>query len=151
MMIHGKLSGASGGDKTASLPSWRQTTRDATREVWRSEPIRIKLVLLDPVFEDSDEAVGSCCVLRLDNGSPLVTASAVESCTSAKSNVSRCQVTGHSATLTPTPDFNLYSEERMIGMESGFTVQNFTDFVSESVHRPLIWKFSVGAPSDSAR
>jgi hypothetical protein len=110
-------------------------------------------VLLYRVFEDSDEAGGSCSLLlRLDNGASLVVAaSAVESCTSAKSNVSRCQVTGHSATLTPTPDFNLYSEERMIGMESGFTVQNFTDFVSESVHRPLIWKFSVGAPSDSAR
>jgi hypothetical protein len=109
--------------------------------------------LLYPVFEDSDEAVGFCSLLlRFDNGaSLLVAASAVAICTSAKSNVSRCQVTGYSATLTPTPDFNLYSEERMIGMKSGFTVQNFADFVSESVHRPLIWNFSVGAPSDSAR
>jgi hypothetical protein len=104
-MIHGKLSGASGGDKTASLPSWRQTTRDATREVWRSEPIRIKLVLLDPVFEDSDEAVGSCCVLRLDNGSPLVTASAVESCTSAKVKRESLPSDGLLCDTDPNPGF----------------------------------------------
>ena len=91
-------------------------------------------------------------VLRLDNGASLVVAaSAVKSCTSAKANVSRRQVTGYSVTLTPIPDFNLYSEESMIGMKSGLTVQDFTDFVSESVHRLLIWSFSVGAPSDSAR
>jgi hypothetical protein len=86
-----------------------------------------------------------------DNGACLVVAaSTVESCTSAKAKRESLPVTGYSAALTPIPDFNLSSEESMIEMKSGLTVQNFTDFVSESVHRPLIWNFSVGAPSDSA-
>jgi hypothetical protein len=46
---------------------------------------------------------------------------------------------------------DIYSEESMIGMKSGLTVQNSTDFVSESVRRLLIRDFSVGAPADSTR
>ena len=36
----------------------------------------------------------------------------------------------------PDPDFSLYSEESVIGMKSGLTVQNFGDFVPESVSPP---------------
>jgi hypothetical protein len=91
-------------------------------------------------------------VLRLDKGSSLVVAaSAVGSCTSAKVKRESLPGDGLLCDTDPNPGFQPYSEESMIGMKSGLTVQNFTDFVSESVHRPLIWNFSVGAPSDSAR